>query len=319
MINGYRRKDGALVGTPDATGNGVIWIDVLRPSEEERASLSDLIGITLPSRADQGEIEQSSRLYLDGGVPVMTVLLPAQSDQKEPVTGPVTFVLTQDRLITIRHHDPRPFTTYPPRAGRNGGDCATADAVLIGLVEEIIDRLADITEQAGQEIDLVSRRTFQTEDGAKHSDHRATLRQIGLNDGLLMQLRESLLTVERMTGYLAPVLDNRKTDKGLRDRLKIQIRDVHTISEQAGFLQQKTGLLLDATLGLINIEQNAIIKIFSVAAVAFLPPTLIASIYGMNFTHMPELQWRLGYPLAVILMIVSAALPMWYFRRRGWL
>ncbi len=319
MINGYRRKDDALVGTPDATGNGVIWIDVLRPSEEERASLSELIGLTLPSRADQEEIEQSSRLYLDGGVPVMTALLPARSDQKEPVTGPVTFVLTQDRLITIRHHDPRPFTTYPPRAGRSGGDCATADAVLIGLIEEIIDRLADITEQAGQEIDLISRRTFQSEDGAKHNDHRGTLRQIGLNDGLLMQLRESLLTIERLTGYLAPVLDNRKTDKGLRDRLKTQTRDIRTISEQAGFLQQKTGLLLDATLGLINIEQNAIIKIFSVAAVAFLPPTLIASIYGMNFTHMPELQWRLGYPLAVILMIASAALPMWYFRRRGWL
>ncbi len=319
MINGYRRKDGALVGTPDATGEGVIWIDVLRPTEQERATLSELVGVALPSRADQEEIEQSSRLYIDDGVPVMTALLPARSDQQEPVSGPVTFVLAKDRLITIRHHDPRPFTTYPPRAGRSSGDCSTPEGVLMGLIEEIIDRLADITEQAGQEIDQISRRTFRNEDDDKRSDHRELLRQIGLNDGLLMQLRESLLTMERLTGYLYPVLESRKADKALRDRLKTQNRDIRTISEQAGFLQQKTGLLLEATLGLINIEQNAIIKIFSVAAVAFLPPTLIASIYGMNFDYMPELNWRLGYPLAVVLMIVSAGLPMWYFRRRGWL
>jgi magnesium transporter len=296
----------------------VIWADLVRPTPEDLDRMSALLGVPLPTREDQEEIEQSSRLYFEGGVPVMTVLLPAQADAGNMTVGPVSFLLLEDRLVTVRHHDPRPFSTFPGKAGQAPQGCGSAGAVLFGLLEEIIDRLADITEQTGRDIDAVSGRIFSTEP-LQTEDYRAALRDIGKGERKIMHLRESLTTMERMLGFLVPVIDTRKNDKGLKPQLKTQSRDIRTIAEQAGYLQQKTAFLLDAALGLISIEQNAIIKIFSVAAVAFLPPTLVASIYGMNFAHMPELAWPFGYPVALGLMLASAGLPLLYFRRRGWL
>ncbi|PWE32082.1 magnesium transporter [Maritimibacter sp. 55A14] len=294
-----------------------IWLDLVEPTDDERAALSARYGAAIPSLADQEEIEQSSRLYLDNGLPVMTVLLPARSASGEAEIGPVTFILTKDQLVTIRHHGPRPFETFPPRAGRASLGCRSAEAVLMGLLEEIIDRLADITEMAGGEIDRTSRGVFRPE-AAEKIDHRETLRRIGQTDTLVMQLSESLLTVDRMLGFLLTVSDAGEHRRAFRAALKSQQRDVRTITEQTAFLQQKAAFLLDATLGLINIEQNAIIKIFSVAAVVFLPPTLIASIYGMNFQVMPELGTRYGYPAALGAMVLSAVIPLVYFKRKGW-
>jgi len=296
----------------------VIWIDLARAGPADLARVSGRLGIDLPTREDQEEIEQSSRLYFEDGVPVMTVLLPALSDTGDMIVGPVSFLLFPDRLVTLRSHDPKPFASFPPNAAQTGQGCASPETVLHGLLEEIIDRLADITEQTGRDIDTVSRHVFAT-DRLTTEDYRAALRAIGHNERKVMHLRECLTTLDRMLGFLMPVLDARKSTKGLRMLLKGQYRDVRTISEQTVYLQQKTAFLLDAALGLIGIDQNAIIKIFSVAAVAFLPPTLVASIYGMNFAHMPELAWYYGYPLGLGLMLTSALLPLWYFRRRGWL
>ncbi|MET4102198.1 magnesium transporter [Roseovarius sp. MBR-78] len=295
-----------------------IWVDLEAPEPAMLVRLSARFGVELPTREDQDEIEQSSRLYLEGGIPVMTVLLPARADSGEMEIAPVSFVLAPQRLVTIRHHAPRPFASFPGKAARASHGCASAEAVLVGLIEEIIDRLADITEQTGREIDVVARRIFGTAP-MRTEDYRAALREIGRAEGRVMQLRESLTTMERMLGFLIPVMEGRKAGKALRGMLKSQYRDARTIAEQAGYLQQKITFMLDAALGLINIEQNAIIKIFSVAAVAFLPPTLVASSYGMNFVHMPELDWTLGYPMALGLMVLSAAVPLWFFRKRGWL
>jgi magnesium transporter len=316
MIRAFRISGNGLVPGEDDLG-AAAWIDLVQPSDAERGQVSALVGIELPSRADQEEIEVSSRLYLDGGVPVMTVLLPARSGVDATEIMPVTFIVAADRLVTVRHHNPRPFETFPPRAGRASLGCHNVEQLALGLLEEIIDRLADLTEQAGREIDALSRTVFRPDPAAK-TDLQAILRRIGIEDALVMHLRESLLTIERMLGFLVPVMDGRKTGREIRAMVKSHQRDVRTITEQAGFLMQKTGVLLEATLGLINIEQSAIIKIFSVAAVVFLPPTLIASIYGMNFEHMPELDWWFGYPLAVGAMVVSAVLPLVYFRRKGW-
>lgn len=319
MIRFYATIDGKLVS--DETGppeSGLVWVDLEAPSAEDRARLSARFGIALPSREDQDEIEQSSRLYLDHGHPVMTALIPARSDSGVMEIAPVSFLLLRDLLITVRHHAPRPFASYPVKADQSALGCARPEAVLSGLMEEIIDRLADITEQTGREIDTISRRVFG-ETSPRTGEHRDTLRDIGRADGKVMQLSENLMTIERLLGFLVAVLDGRKPARDLRAALKSQMRDVRTITEQAVFLQQKTVFLLDATLGLINIEQNGIIKIFSVMAVAFLPPTLIASAYGMNFTAMPELDWPWGYPFALGLMVLSAVIPLWFFRRRGWL
>jgi magnesium transporter len=245
------------------------------------------------------------------------VLLPARSGADAAEIRPVTFILTGDRLVTLRHHTPRPFDSYPPRAGRASLGCRTVERLGLGLLEDIIDRLADITENVGREIDALSQSVFRPRDAAAE-DLQSVLRQIGATDALVMHLRESLLTLERMLGFLTPVIETRKIDREVRAMIKSHLRDVRTIAEQANFLMQKTNLLLDATLGLISIQQNAIIKIFSVAAVVFLPPTLVASIYGMNFAYMPELGWRYGYAWALGLMVFSAVIPLIYFRRKGW-
>ncbi|WP_210879893.1 magnesium transporter CorA family protein [Roseovarius autotrophicus] len=318
MITAYAREGEGLCVLQEGEATAPIWVDLYQPDAGELALMSGRVGVALPTKADQEEIEQSSRLYLEEGVPVMTALLPSRKGSEMMQMGPVTFVLKPGQLITIRHHAPRPFETFPTRAGKASHGCATADAVLVGLLEEIIDRLADLTEQAGREIDAISRRVFGP-DKLSTEEHRAALREIGAADTRVMHLRESLMTLERVLGFLMPVLDKMRAAKPLRAMLKTHYRDARTIAEHASYLQQKTALLLDATLGMINIEQNAIIKIFSVAAVVFLPPTLVASIYGMNFTHMPELDWPLGYPLALGIMVLSAAVPLWFFRRRGWL
>lgn len=318
MITYYAKDATGLRQVPNLNDGPVLWIDMFASDPQELAQMSGRLGLALPSREDQDEIEQSSRLYLEQGVPVMTALLPAHAESGQTSIEPVSFVLMSDRLVTLRHHVPRPFTTYPDKAGKSSHGCASAEAVLIGLIEEIIDRLADIIEQTGREIDALSKRIFGDKP-LNTEAYRTALRDIGQADGRVMQIRESLMTMERLLGFLMPVIEARRGAKPLRGALKSQYRDVRTITEQAGYLQQKTGFMLDAALGLITIEQNAIIKIFSVAAVAFLPPTLVASIYGMNFDVMPELAWPYGYPMALGLMAASALLPLWVFRRRGWL
>jgi magnesium transporter len=149
-------------------------------------------------------------------------------------------------------------------------------------------------------------------------DFQKILSRLGRAGDLASKVRESLVSLGRLLAFAIQGTQARGRKTGSA-RLKTIGRDVASLSDYAAFLNNKVGFLLDATLGMINIEQNAIIKIFSVAAVVFLPPTLIASIYGMNFAHMPELGWPLGYPLALALMVVSAILPYLYFKRRGWL
>lgn len=314
MIRAFHLVAGGLA---EGAEDGAVWLDLVAPDDDERARVAERVGVAIPTRADQEEIEQSSRLYMVEGVPVMTALLPSGVEGLRADLEPASFILTADRLVTLRHHAPRPFETYPARAAQATLDARSAETVCLGLLEAIVDRLADETEHAGREIDALSRASFAPAPGAR-PDHQATLRAIGRADGLVMQLRESLLTLERMLGFLLPVLEQRHSGRDLRGVARSFLRDVRTIAEQAGFLQQKTGMLLDATLGLINIEQAAIIKIFSVVAVIFLPPTLIASIYGMNFAVMPELGWRFGYPMALGLMVASAVAALVIFRRKGW-
>ncbi|SLN50589.1 Magnesium transport protein CorA [Roseivivax jejudonensis] len=295
-----------------------IWIDLVAPDADESAEVADLVGLRVPSRADMEEIEVSSRLYSAGGAAYMTAILPAQSEDGDPEMAPVSFVLAEDRLVTVRHHAPRAFDTFPGPEGRLLPDPADATAVLIGLLEAVVDRLADILETAAGDIDAISRAVFRPGD-ATERDFQAMLERIGRKGDLTSNIRDSLVTLDRLARYLGQMTARGRTEKELRDRVKVLGRDVASLLDHAGFLAQKITFLLDATLGMISIEQNAIIKIFSVVAVMFLPPTLIASIYGMNFRLMPELGWPFGYPLALALMAVSAVVPYFYFKRRGWL
>lgn len=315
MIKGYMLDDGGL--SPTAAAVDAIWIDFLEPTDEERSELTAILGFAAPTQEEQEEIELSSRLYMEHGAAVMTALLPAHTKGDQAEIGPVTFILTDNRLVTLRHHDPRPFSTFPPRAGKTAYPCDSPATILLGLLEDVIDRLADLTEYASRKIEALTASVFRPGPG-KHPDLRAQLHKIGWRDALVTHIRDSLVTMERLLGFLNSVLDRRKEGKRAMAMVKSQLRDVRTISEQAGFLMQKTAFLLDAMMGLINIEQSNIIKIFSVVAVVFLPPTLVASIYGMNFEVMPELGWRFGYPAALVLMLITAVAPLMFFKRKGW-
>ena len=317
MIRSFKSCGGRLVASQDAPSTAV-WIDLVGPTPEEEAAVERILGHDVPTRDEMNEIEISSRLYFEDGGAFMTAILPAHADGDDPEMAPVSFVLTQNRLVTIRYHEPRAFSSFPPRAERTGMDLSDAETILVSLLEAIVDRLADILERDAREIDGISRSIFRRE-GRVNQDIQKILDEIGRKGDLTSHIRDSLLTLERLVGFLGIVMVQRKSSKNIRERVKTLARDVRSLLDHAGFMAQKTTFLLDATLGRINIEQNAIIKIFSVAAVIFLPPTLIASIYGMNFDHMPELDWLLGYPFALGLMIVSAILPYLFFKRRGWL
>jgi magnesium transporter len=275
----------------------------------------------VPLREEMEEIEISSRLYYEDGAAYMTATLPALTDTDEPHLAPVTFVLAGERLVTVRYHEPRAFVTLAARAQRIAMGCNNGESVLTALLEIQVDRLADVLERISREVAQISKEVFLRRGSrpSRSSTIQALLEAIGRKGDMTSNIRECLGSLGRMLGFFGQVTLKGKTEKELRVRVRTLSRDCQSITDHAGFLTQKVTFLLDATLGLINIEQNAIIKIFSVVAVVFLPPTLIASIYGMNFQFMPELSWPFGYPLAMLLMVFSAISPFWFFRRRGWL
>jgi magnesium transporter len=323
MIREFVNEAGRLRQVDAESGRqlATVWIDLVNPTPEDESSIEQRLGIDIPTREEMEEIEISSRLYHEDGASFMTAMLPAQADGDDPQIAPVTFVLTGEYLVTVRYHEPRAFHTFPIRAQKVPMGCESADGVFVALLEAIVDRVADILERAGRDIDRLSRDVFRNTGGrpTRSQNFQEVLESIGRNGDLISNIRDSLVTLERLNGFLSHRNLVQKSAKELRERVKTLSRDVRSLADHAGFLSQKITLLLDATLGMINIEQNAIIKIFSVAAVVFLPPTLIASIYGMNFEYMPELNWPFGYPFAIGLMVLSAILPYVYFKRRGWL
>jgi magnesium transporter len=323
MIRSYASLGGKLVPEDDGAepSGGAVWFDLVRPGGEEEDTVGRLLGIDLPSREDRAEIEVSSRLYTEDGALFMTALVPARSDLDRPVMAPVSFVLANGRLVTIRDHEPRAFETFVRRAERMAMGCIDGEATLIHLLDEIVDRIADVLERVARDIDDLSTRVF--DDGGeaqrKGTGYLAALQEIGRKGDLASKIRDSLVTLERQASFLEAHSRNSPGLKPHRDQIKSLGTDTRALSDHADYLGQKINFLLDATLGLIQIEQNGIIKIFSVVAVVFLPPTLVASIYGMNFEHMPELSWPWGYPFALALMILSAILPYLFFKHRGWL
>jgi len=300
----------------------IVWADLLNPTREEEAAVEQLLGVGVPTREEMEEIEISSRLYVEDGAYFMTATLPSQADSDFPVMSPVTFVLRRNLLVTIRYHEPKAFLSFPLRAEKAAIGCTSGETILVGLLEAIVDRLADVLERVSREVELLSKDIFNptaTKASKRDRDFQVILKGIGRKESLTSNMRDSLTSLQRLAGFLASATGQAKNGKDAKARVKTLSRDVASLTDHASFLSQKITFLLDATLGMINIEQNGIIKIVSVAAVVFLPPTLVASIYGMNFDLMPELKWALGYPFALGLMVVSAILPFWWFRRRGWL
>jgi len=325
MLKSYQLQNGGLKGAVIPEGGeippGSLWLDLLNPSVEERHAVDRFMQMELPTRADMEEIEISSRLYQEDGGVFMTALVLSNTDTERPMTDVVTFVLARERLITLRYIDPQPFRTFAARCDRAAIPLSKAESILMALLDAIIDRMADVLERVGAEVETVSREIFDPSPRRMAAkDFIDVLRTLGRKHDLTGKLRQSLLTLSRVLSFLTQALDSgSKPSKDVRTHLKTLTRDVQSLQDHSSYLTGKIGYLQDGTLGLINNEQNNIIKIMSVAAMVFLPPTLFASIWGMNFQGMPELDQWWGYPLAILVMVVSAVLPYLWFKRRGWL
>ncbi|MFH1157714.1 MAG: magnesium transporter CorA family protein [Pseudomonadota bacterium] len=308
---------------PPEEADQIVWFDLINPTPEEDHFAERLFGITIPTRAEMNEIELSARLYSEDNAKFMTMTVITKLDIDAAEKTPITFILKGQTLLTVRYEETKSFTNFAFRVQKmNTSACSTGEQALLGLLEAVIDRIADTLERVDGEVDGISRDVFRNKAPTatkKTRDLQGMIERIGRKDDLLSMVHESLLSISRLLAYYASEPADRKASKASLQKGEILHRDAASLSEHAAFLSDKTTFLLDATLGLINLEQNQIIKIFSVAAVVFLPPTLVASVYGMNFDLLPELRWVFGYPWALGLMLLSALLPFLYFKKRGWL
>jgi len=298
-----------------------IWIDLLSPTQEEEDWVEHYRALEIPTKEEMREIEVSSRLYVEGGTLFMTATMVAQSDSLNPQYDAVTFALMPSQLITIRYIEPQAFKLFSNYLTKSNQPSCHVIEVFISLLEASVDRLADLLEFLGHHLDEYSHYIFQNEKDLKKGEktnYQLVMQNIGIKSNLNTKARESLVTFSRLIAFFWQSADAR-IDKDGQLRLATLNKDLGSLSDYANFISNKINFLLDATLGMISIEQSAIIKIFSVAAVIFLPPTLIASIYGMNFKVMPELSYKWGYLLALSMMILSAWLPYKYFKHRRWL
>ncbi|MBN8992041.1 MAG: magnesium transporter CorA family protein [Rhizobiales bacterium] len=301
--------------------DSAVWIDMVKPTAEEDRAVERMTGIAVPTREDMQEIEISSRLYIENGARYMTATLMCHSDSDMPRTTAVTFILAGHRLVTVRYDIPKPFALVEHKLGRSCVPGITGEVVLMELVDAVIDRCADILEKVGADVDQVSHDIFEPE-SERHGQakqYSQILIAIGRKGDLTSKVRESLVSIGRVVTFLSAVMEGVKWSKDMREQLKTMQRDVASLTDHASYLSNKITFVLDAMLGVVNLEQNNIIKLFSVMAVVLMPPTLIASIYGMNFKAMPELEWAHGYPMALVMMLAAAVLPYFLFRWKKWL
>jgi magnesium transporter len=316
--------DGSIIeAKAERIPDGATWIDLEEPTKEEERLVERCVGLNIPTQEEMAEIEPSSRLYERNGALYMTASVLSGISDGTPGSTPVGFVLTDHRLVTIRYGTPKPIRAFEEHARREPEIVSDALHALVGLLDAIIDRLADELEHVGSEIGRLSAAIFQgnVDERRIPAEHlRKLLNSIGQVQTLLAKIRYTAVSTNRMLGFLAA--SKRLHEHGSEDiqrHLTSLTTDVTSLGEHATFQSDNLQFLLDASLGLISIEQNAAMKLFSWAAVVFLPPTLIAGIYGMNFHHFPELSWPWGYPMALTFMLASGVLPYLYFKRRGWI
>jgi magnesium transporter len=302
---------------------GIVWIDLMMPTQEETAFIARTTGLHVPTRDELSEIETSSRLRTDKGMLYLSMPAVYRRDG-QPVATPLGFVLSAEHLITVRFAPLPAFETFKSEIKIPDNVHPSSAGAFAGLLETIVDRMADVLEQVGGELDIVSHSVFRARDKADkrqparaENDLRDTMRAIGRAGDLVSKIRDSLTGIGRIVPYALGHCVSWMPHE-VRTTLETLRADVISLNDYDGYLTAKIQFLLDATLGLINIEQNNIIKVLTVVSVVGVPPTLVASWYGMNFKTIPELDWAYGYPYVIVLALLSAILPLVYFRVKGW-
>ncbi|WP_207457051.1 CorA family divalent cation transporter [Azospirillum sp. SYSU D00513] len=326
MLHVFVGEGGALrwdKGAETGTGPlpaGTVWLDLLNPTPEELARAEAMMGTPLPTREQMVEIEESSRLRLVGAAAHLTVMALVWADTDQPRITPVSFVLAGGRLATVHHVDPQAFLAFRRRASRGGFAGTTGEAVLAALVEGMVERTAVVLRRIGIELDAMGGRALRGRLPVRgeSSDDARTLRRIGQTGQLIGKAHVSLSSVGRMLAFLSRG-EGWTCSKPTRRWVRTTQRDITGLDEYALFLSGKVNLLLDTALGQITIEQNEIVKIVSILTMVLLPPTLVATVFGMNFEWMPETGQVWGYPLALLLMLASAVVPLLHVLRRRWL
>ena len=323
MLSAYVPRPNGLVcaeRTPEAPlPPDAAWIDLREVSPEEEQLVEKSLGIDVPTREEMSEIEASNRFYEEGGALHMTATLVTKLDTGQPERTQVTFILTGSKLVTNRYSDPLSFRRFISYASRHPAVATSGSLVLAGLLEAIVNRIADVLEQVGADVDTISSKIFfRKYDTSAPLDFGHVLAHIGRSGDLVSKASESLVSLTRLLGFVQQSGTTQITQDA-RARYRTLSRDVLAMTDHSNFLSNKVQFLLDATLGMVSIDQNNVVKIFSVVAVFMLPPSFIAGFFGMNFERMPWLHAPWGLWVTIGLMVMSAVAPYWYFKRRRWL
>ncbi len=320
MINVFVLQNGRLSQIPiesreDLVSVTPVWVDLTDPSDEERDWVSSIFGVMLPEEDEVKDIEASARYYeADNGDLHLRSDFLLEEDEGESRVVTVAFILARNMLFSMHNDDLPVFRLVRMRARSRPGSIGDFKDVLLDLYSTDVEYSADALEGIYQNLEEVSRSVLEKD--ISDQDAAASLNAMAREEDLNGRIRRNMMDTRRAVSFM---MRGRLLSPDQFDDARQILRDIESLDGHTAFLFDKINFLMDATVGFININQNKIIKIFSVASVAFLPPTLIASIYGMNFRILPELDWSFGYPFAILLMMASAVTPFWYFRRRGWL
>jgi magnesium transporter len=316
MLKAFCGRDGN-----DSDLDTARWIDLFDPSQDEIDRLQRHFDVAVPTRAELSEIEASSRLRVVKGALIMSAPLIAKQDDKD-ILSPTGFMLFESVLVTVRFcasgafdavHEDLAKVDHPP----------SPQEVMVRLLEEVVDRAADRLERVAENVANVSHAIFYEAEGAKHKLSQETKRlrglmiQIGRDNEQMVKVRHAFLAIGRIATFIADRCEP-KIEPALHDRLVAVKHDIDSLDEFENSLSGRIQFLLDAAVGFIGMEQNDVVKILTVVSVAGVPPVLVAGVYGMNFKAMPELDWSLGYPYAIALMVISTVLPVIWFKWRDW-
>jgi len=315
----------AYTATEHAEASGIAptvsWIDLMQPTDDERASVERSYGLKLPSREELGEVELSSRLAERNGVLFLSMPTVSHMSGLDQAQSPLGFVLSKTLLVTIRYAQLHAFETVAEM--RSGHDVHFSSVeTFAALVEGMLELSADLIEQIAAELDGVSRAVFSKLGKRNHvtqsnDELRRVLISVGNAGEHLSRIRDSVLGLQRIVPFVAGT-EQDWVPANIRVRLKTTQGDLSSLTDYETHLSDKVQFLLDAVLGFINTKQNDIFQVLTVISIVGIPPTLVASIYGMNFKNMPELSWAWGYPYGLALILLSAILPILWFRWRRW-
>ena len=316
MLNAY-------LADPEVPGSSgkPFWIDLLQPTDDERNRVATEYGLRIPTRDHLEEIESSSRLRADGQVLTLSMPLVVPEEKPDALPAPLGFMVSPALLVTVRYTPVSGFAEVADRIAK-GNAPRNGLATFAALIESMVDHRADLLEALSATVSSISKRVFSQSAAPRrpavyNRALREMLNQVGRAGDKLSEVRESLLGLQRIVGFTSEMAHDWLSAE-IRARLHTARQDLASLNDYESHTWSKIHFLLDAILGLINIEQNDIFKVLTIVSVVGIPPTLIASMYGMNFHNMPELSWRYGYEFGLALIVLSAILPVLWFKRRGW-